>query len=58
MTSYLDGTLPADERPAFDEHMALCPGCDRYLVQFKQTIELLRGAFPRSRSPHRREISC
>jgi anti-sigma factor RsiW len=45
VTSYLDGTLPDDERQAFDEHMALCQGCDRYLVQFKQTIELL-GELP------------
>ena len=41
VTAYLDDTLPADQRRAFDEHMALCPGCERYLAQFQTTIDLL-----------------
>ena len=45
VTAYLDDTLPADERAAFDEHLALCAGCDRYLDQFRTTIDLL-GALP------------
>jgi anti-sigma factor RsiW len=45
VTAYLEGTLPAEERAAFDEHMALCPGCDRYLAQFRATIDLL-GQLP------------
>jgi anti-sigma factor RsiW len=45
VTAYLEGTLPAGDRAAFDEHMALCPGCDRYLAQFRATIELL-GQLP------------
>jgi anti-sigma factor RsiW len=57
VTSYLDGTLPADERRAFDEHLALCPGCDRYLVQFRQTIDLL-GELPQESlsSPVREQL--
>jgi anti-sigma factor RsiW len=45
VTAYLEGTLPADDRAAFDEHMALCPGCDRYLAQFRTTIDVL-GELP------------
>jgi anti-sigma factor RsiW len=45
VTAYLEGSLPADERRAFDEHLALCPGCDRYLSQFRTTIDLL-GELP------------
>jgi anti-sigma factor RsiW len=45
VTAYLEGTLPEDERLAFDEHLALCPGCDRYLEQFRTTIDLL-GELP------------
>lgn len=41
VTAYLEGTLPAEDRAAFDEHMALCPGCDRYLAQFRTTIDVL-----------------
>jgi anti-sigma factor RsiW len=45
VTAYLEGSLPADERRAFDEHLAQCPGCDRYLSQFRTTIDLL-GELP------------
>ncbi len=45
VTAYLEGTLSVDDRAAFDEHLALCPGCDRYLVQFRATIDLL-GELP------------
>lgn len=45
VTAYLEGSLPAEERTAFDDHVALCPGCDRYLAQFRTTIDLL-GELP------------
>jgi anti-sigma factor RsiW len=45
VTAYLEGTLSAEDRAAFDEHMALCPGCDRYLDQYRATIDLL-GELP------------
>jgi anti-sigma factor RsiW len=45
VTAYLEGSLPDDQRAAFEEHLALCPGCDHYLVQFQQTIDLL-GELP------------
>ena len=45
VTAYLEETLPAAERAAFEEHLTLCPGCDRYLAQFRQTIDLL-GELP------------
>ena len=45
VTAYLEGTLPAEDRAAFDNHLALCPGCDRYLAQFRATIDLL-GELP------------
>lgn len=45
VTAYLEDTLPVDDRRAFDDHLALCPGCDRYLAQFRTTIDLL-GELP------------
>jgi anti-sigma factor RsiW len=45
VTAYLEETLPAEDRQAFDEHLALCSGCDRYLAQFRTTIDLL-GELP------------
>jgi anti-sigma factor RsiW len=45
VTAYLEGALSREDRQAFDEHLASCPGCDRYLHQFRTTIDLL-GELP------------
>ena len=45
VTAYLEGVLSEEDHRAFDEHLALCPGCDRYLAQFRTTIDLL-GELP------------
>lgn len=45
VTAYLEGTLPAEQRATFDEHLALCPGCAEYLAEFRTTIRLL-GELP------------
>ena len=47
VTAYLEDDLAADERSAFEEHLRLCPGCDRYLDQFRFTISKL-GELPES----------
>lgn len=41
VTAYLEGTLPADQRLRFDEHLATCPFCQTYLDQMRQTIGAL-----------------
>ena len=38
VTEYLEGTLEPSERARFDEHLAECPGCDRYVEQMRTTI--------------------
>jgi anti-sigma factor RsiW len=40
VTSYLEGVLSLDERAAFDHHIGTCDGCDQYLQQMRQTIEI------------------
>jgi anti-sigma factor RsiW len=45
VTAYLEGALPGPEQRAFEEHVSLCAGCERYLDQLRQTISLL-GAIP------------
>jgi anti-sigma factor RsiW len=31
VTDYLEGSMPADERARFDEHISGCEGCTTYL---------------------------
>ena len=40
VTDYLEGSMPADERARFDEHVSRCDGCTTYLEQFRSTIRL------------------
>jgi anti-sigma factor RsiW len=40
VTDYLEGSMPADERARFDEHISGCEGCTTYLKQFRMTIRL------------------
>ena len=40
VTSYLEDVLYPEERAAFDHHIGTCDGCDQYLQQMRQTIEI------------------
>jgi len=41
VTAYLEGALDQATEQQFVEHLALCEGCDRYLDQFRTTIDAL-----------------
>ncbi len=41
VTDYLEGALPEGERARFEDHISRCDGCEVYLAQMRQTIELV-----------------
>jgi anti-sigma factor RsiW len=41
VTDYLEDALPAAARTRFDDHIARCTGCTRYLEQMRLTISTL-----------------
>jgi anti-sigma factor RsiW len=45
VTDYFEGVLDPDTTARFDEHRALCPGCETYLLQMKETVSRL-GEIP------------
>jgi anti-sigma factor RsiW len=45
VTAYLEDALDAFTRTRFEEHLAECQGCDRYLDQIRVTIATL-GELP------------
>lgn len=45
VTAFLEGGLDAETEGRFVDHLAQCPGCDRYLDQFRGTIGKL-GELP------------
>ena len=55
VTAFLDGTLDPDTEQRFIEHLALCPGCETYLEQFRQTINALGELPPESLSGKARD---
>jgi len=42
VTEYLEAALLPSTQALFEEHVADCPGCQTYLEQIQQTINLLR----------------
>ncbi len=39
VTSYLEGSLPPEERLRFERHLAICDGCATYVEQMRITIQ-------------------
>jgi anti-sigma factor RsiW len=50
VTDYLEGALTRPDRERFEEHLAACAGCTRYLAQMRETIRLT-GALTEERIP-------
>ena len=42
---YLAATLPAPIASRFERHLSVCPNCQRYLAQYRDTVALGRRAF-------------
>lgn len=40
VTSYLEDALGAADRERFEEHLVFCDGCQNYLDQMRNTIEV------------------
>lgn len=41
VTEYLEGRLDAATRAGFEQHVAGCPGCARYLEQIRASVQVL-----------------
>jgi anti-sigma factor RsiW len=55
VTDYLEDRLPAAERERFEDHLALCPGCQAYMDQMRATLRALGRIPEESLSPAARE---
>jgi anti-sigma factor RsiW len=44
LLDHVEGALPADTRPRFEDHMAICPDCVQYLRHYTAAIEAGRLA--------------
>ena len=51
VTEYLEGTMDAELRVAFDHHLTECTGCANYLEQMEATIRLTGTIQPEALSP-------
>jgi predicted anti-sigma-YlaC factor YlaD len=40
VSDYLEGSMPAERRLLFEEHLAFCDWCQTYLEQMQETIRL------------------
>lgn len=55
ITGYLEGALSPADRARFEEHLAVCPGCQTYLDQMRQTIRALGRLTEESIPPQARQ---
>lgn len=46
VTAYMENELDEPTRYLFEEHLADCEGCERYLAQFRVTVDALGGLRP------------
>ena len=51
VTEYLEGTMDADLRAAFEAHLAKCDGCSHYLEQIEATIRIAGTIEPDALTP-------
>jgi anti-sigma factor RsiW len=51
VTDYLEDALSPAERVRFEEHLIACPGCQTYLEQMRQTIDVLGRVTEESLEP-------
>jgi hypothetical protein len=51
VTEYLERAMLADERARFEEHIASCPWCSRYLDQMEVTLRSVGRIEGESLSP-------
>ena len=45
LADYLSGDMPAPTRRVFEEHLAICENCQKYLRSYEETVKLGRRAF-------------
>jgi anti-sigma factor RsiW len=45
LADYVAGELRDDRVAVFEWHLSICPNCERYVAQYRATIELGRAAF-------------
>jgi anti-sigma factor RsiW len=51
VTDYLEGAFDAERRQLFDEHLADCPPCTRYVEQIRHTLSQLGAVHEPDLSP-------
>lgn len=43
LLDYVEGRLSAKTARKFEEHIAMCPNCEHYLDQYRETIRLVKN---------------
>jgi predicted anti-sigma-YlaC factor YlaD len=55
VTDYLEGSMPADQRLLFEEHLAFCSWCRTYVEQMQATIRVTGALKEEDISPEARD---
>lgn len=58
LLDYVEGRLSVKTAKRFEEHIALCPNCERFLAQYRETIRLLRDIPTPEPPPELADMTC
>ncbi|MGA7305605.1 MAG: zf-HC2 domain-containing protein [Rhodothermales bacterium] len=58
LADYLEGRLSEKTVHKFEEHIAMCPNCGRYLQQYKETLRMLKDMPAPEPPPELAEMTC
>lgn len=56
LMDYLDAALNADQKRAFEEHLAACAACVNYMKTYQEAVRLGRAAFSTPDKPAEDEL--
>ncbi|HEU4943148.1 MAG TPA: zf-HC2 domain-containing protein [Gaiellaceae bacterium] len=56
VTDYLEGALPTKDRRLFDDHIAGCSGCRRYVEQMRATLRATGALSPEALDPDAEQV--
>jgi anti-sigma factor RsiW len=56
VTDYLEGALPAEDRRLFEDHIAECNGCRRYVEQMRATLQVTGELSPEALDPDAEQV--
>jgi anti-sigma factor RsiW len=58
LLDYIEGRLSEKTARKFEAHISICPNCERYLEQYRETIRLVKDLPAPEPPPELADLTC